>query len=255
MDGVRSRILQLRLQMEANGPLPEDISDELIAWFRRRLLKWHKGRAREFAWRRNRVPWLVLMAEVLLQRTDSRQVEPVYVQAASRYTTPRVFLRASLRSLRRLFGPLGLTKRIGVLRKIARQIERQYDGSLPDQEEELLRLYGVGRYIANAVLCFAFGRDVPIVDSNVIRVFQRFFGVRSSRARPRDDPSFWFLAGRLVPQRRARAMNLALLDFEALVCTPRTPACPSCPVNARCRYWAQIKKSQPVLSLGSVVER
>lgn len=219
--------------------LPRDIPDDLIAWFRRRLLRWHKGRARKFAWRRTRAPWPVLMAEVLLQRTDSKQVEPIYIEAVRRYATPRAFLRGSVRSHRRLFGSLGLTKRIGVLRKIARQIENKYAGSVPDREGELLRLYGVGRYIANAVLCFAFGRDVPIVDSNVIRVLQRFFGVRSSRARPRDDPGLWFLASRLIPQKRARAMNLALLDFEALVCTPRTPACPSCPVNTRCKYWAK----------------
>src|SRR5438876_1102570 len=103
LDRAGSRIHQLQLQMEHDGRLPEDVPDGLVVWLRRRLLKWHKGRAREFAWRRQRTPWLVLMAEVLLQRTDSKQVEPVYVVAARRYATPRAFLRASVKSLRRLF--------------------------------------------------------------------------------------------------------------------------------------------------------
>jgi A/G-specific adenine glycosylase len=244
-----SRMLQPPLQRDPGGALPEEVSDELIAWFGRRLLRWHEGRTRKFAWRRNRVPWLAIMAEVLLQRTDSRQVEPVYVEAARRFATPRAFRAASLRSLRQLFRPLGLGKRIGALRRIAEQIENQYGGSVPDNERDLLRLHGVGRYIANAVLCFAFQKDAPIVDSNVIRVFQRFFGVRSSRARPRDDPGFWRLAMRLIPRGRARAVNLGLLDFEALVCIPRNPLCPDCPVNARCAYWAAFRKRRTKISL------
>ncbi|MGH2395627.1 MAG: hypothetical protein ACRDFW_01285 [bacterium] len=190
------------------------------------------------------------MAEILLQRTDSKQVEPVYTVAAKRYGTPRAFLRASARSLRRLFGSLGLTKRIDILRRIARQIEKDHRGRVPDREEDLLRLNGVGQYTANAVLCFAFGHNVPIVDSNVVRVFRRFFSVRSARARPRDDPGFWSLARRLIPEGRARSVNLALLDFEALVCTPRSPACPSCPVNTRCRYWAEIRDPQAPIASG-----
>lgn len=87
-------------QLQLSGTISEDIPADLVAWFRRRLLKWHSGHARDFAWRRIHDPWLVLIAEILLQRTESKQVEPIYLRAVKRYTTPRAFIRAPLSSLR-----------------------------------------------------------------------------------------------------------------------------------------------------------
>lgn len=99
-----------------------------------------------------------------------------------------------------------------------------------------MRLPGVGAYIGNAVLCFAYGKDLAVLDTNVVRVFSRFFGINSKKARPRTDPTLWKTAQELVPPRRSRAYNWALLDFAASVCTSRSPQCHKCPLYRHCKW-------------------
>lgn len=112
-------------------------------------------------------------------------------------------------------------------------------GHVPDEMEELLELPGVGRYIASAVLCFGFGRDVPIVDVNVARVLGRVFGLKP-KGRPQNDPNMLKLAGGLVPRGKGPEYNEALLDFAALVCGPG-PLCEGCPLRKLCRYYMRKK--------------
>jgi A/G-specific adenine glycosylase len=105
--------------------------------------------------------------------------------------------------------------------------------TVPHTRSGLLEIPGVGPYAAAAVLCFAYGRRVPIVDPNVIRILERLLARRSSRSRPRTDPSLWSTAKSLMPTRDARAWNYALLDLGALVCRPQ-PRCFACPLQALC---------------------
>ena len=109
---------------------------------------------------------------------------------------------------------------------------------MPTRREYLLELSGVGPYVAAAVLCFALGRDEPIVDANVVRVLRRVYGLRSTRSRPHTDNMFWDLARDLLPNGGAADFNYALLDLAALVCLPRNPRCAECPLMLSCAWAA-----------------
>jgi A/G-specific adenine glycosylase len=89
--------------------------------------------------------------------------------------------------------------------------------------------------MADAVLAFAYGKDVAVVDANVCRILERVFGLEA-RGEARRDPRFRRIVQEIVPKGRAKEFNWAMIDFAALICTPRSPGCPKCPVREMCRY-------------------
>ena len=107
--------------------------------------------------------------------------------------------------------------------------------------EGLLSLYGVGNYIGSAVLCFAYKNRVPIVDTNVIRIFKRVFSLKSLKSRPRMDRDVWKFAEEVMPEENYVSYNYALLDFASEVCRAKNPLCETCPLSDICSYYIRRK--------------
>lgn len=160
--------------------------------FAQKLLKWWESNKEEFPWRKSTDPYKVLIAEILLRKTTSQQVLKVYEVFLEKYPNVITLAQASLADLKGILRPLGMEhKRSDLLLKLACTIKNTYGGIIPYSLNELLKLPGVGRYVASGVLCLAHKEDVPMVDTNAIRVIQRVFGFRSTRARAKDDPEVW----------------------------------------------------------------
>lgn len=207
-------------------------------YFRGTLRRWYKANARSYPWRTTRSPYEILVAEILLQQTDAPKVEAIYEEFLQTFPSPAELAEAPRRAVAKFIGRIGLDYRTGRLVRIARDLERKHGGEVPTDRDSLLRLPGVGPYIANAVLAGAFGQRYAVVDTNVVRVLDRFFAVRSQRPRPRTDPALWHFAHGLLPRRRAecRVWNYAILDFGGLVCRHHGPRCAECPCRRKCDY-------------------
>jgi A/G-specific adenine glycosylase len=205
-----------------------------IRRFQQRLLAWYAKHGRDLPWRRTRVPYRVLVSEIMLQQTQVERVIPKYRQFLRRYPTLADLAAADVREVRDLWYPLGYNVRPVRLHAIARETMARYGGRLPDEVESLRELPGIGRYTAGAVLSFAFGRDVAVLDTNVRRVLGRVFLGPRRVARLRGDRALWDLAERLVPAGRGYDFNQALMDFGATWCTPRRPRCALCPMRRFC---------------------
>lgn len=123
-------------------------------------------------------------------------------------------------------------------------IETAFEGKVPLQRSDLLKLPGVGLYISNAVRSFAFNAPVPILDTNTIRIFDRLFGLRSKLARARTDKTLETEIGNYLPKHNSREFNYALLDFGALVCTAQRPKCEACPLRSICQYYRGIRPEE-----------
>lgn len=201
------------------------------------LLEWHLKNRRIFPWRCSRDPYRVLVAELMLQRTQARQVGPVFETFVRRFPRPT---NASEKEVSEIIKPLGLAHRAPRFAALMKKLSES--GLVPDKMEELLVLPGVGRYVAGAVLCFGFGKDVAIVDVNVARVLSRVFRLKP-RGRPQNDKRMLELAEKLVPRRRGPQYNEALLDFAALVCRP-TPQHGGCPLTGLCAFYQEQKKQK-----------
>jgi A/G-specific adenine glycosylase len=161
-----------------------------------------------------------------------------YESFTQRYSSPAVLAATSADEIATSIRRLGIADRGRLLKSLGERLS-EHGGRIPRSLEQLTALPGVGRYAANAVLCFAYRRRVPIVDTNVIRVLDRVFSVRSSKARPHTDAFLWEAAAQLVPADHPVAYNRALLDFAATICTHRRPHCGQCPMTAICNYYGE----------------
>jgi len=207
-------------------------------FFRRQMLNWFSQNKRRFVWRETSDPYCILVAEILLQQTDAGKVSLVYPEFIQRYPNVSALAKAEPEDLQEFISKIGLNYRTRRLVDIARDINDKLAGRIPNSEAELLNLPGVGKYIANAVLSATFGRRTAILDTNIVRILERFFGIRSQRPRARTDPEFWNIAHSLLPREPAdcRDWNYALIDFCALVCTHYNPRCSECVCAEHCRH-------------------
>jgi A/G-specific adenine glycosylase len=203
-----------------------------VKWFRRKIKAWFPENRREFPWRETEDPYRILIAEIFLQRTRAENVVPVYRSFLERYPSLETLATATLEEIQNAIAPLGLEFRASQLQRLARQLP---DGRIPRTEAKLRAMPGVGRYTANAVLAAAFHKRAPVLDTNVVRILERFFGLRGRGEKSRDD-SLWQAAEAIAPQTNVREWNWALIDFGALVCTAVKPRCPVCPLQKKCDY-------------------
>jgi A/G-specific adenine glycosylase len=200
------------------------------------LLEWGEKNKRSFPWRKDRTPYKVLMAEILLQRTPANRVATFFPKFVEKFPSPKSIVTTDIDSLRQFFHPMGLKKRVKWLTSLMKEVCDRYDCKVPNQEKELVKLPGVGPYTARAILCFGFGRDVSMVDVNVARVLSRVFFGSDVRKRPSEDEALWLFAARIVPKGLGPQYNEALLDYAALVCK-RKPKCDICPIAGVCEYF------------------
>ena len=208
-----------------------------VAVFCRDLLRWYQRHRRDLPWRRRLEPYPVLLAEVMLQQTQVKTVVPYYRRFLKRYPTLEDLAESDEDEVLALWSGLGYYSRARNLRRAARQICDRHGGEFPRTYEEMIRLPGVGRYTAGAVLSIACGQPLPILDGNIRRLFARYLkmdGVSSGD----DSPPLWDLLTRISRFAAAREevsdLNQALMELGALVCTPRSPSCGRCPLEGSC---------------------
>ena len=171
----------------------------------------------------------------MLRRTKADQVCRVYTRLFEKYPDIQSIARARQSDLKRIVRPLGLNWRLPAFRLVARAIRDRFACMVPRERGKLLALPGVGDYVAGAVLSIACGQEEWIVDSNVVRLFKRYFGVETSKE-GRRDRHIIEIAQAYVKGTDARKANLALLDFSALVCAPRSQCGGKCPLKRTCYY-------------------
>ena len=208
--------------------------------FIQKLLAWYNENKRDFGWRRTKDPYRILVAEMMLQKTTSKQVDELYDRFLQKYPTPLSLANASLSEIEDCIRPLGMEhRRAPKFKQLAQIIVEKYAYKVPRSKDALISLPGVGEYIANAVLCLAYNEDVALLDTNVVRVLERFFGITSEKARARTDKTLWKTYQKIIPKGKARDFNLAVLDFAALICTAKNPKHNVCPVRNCCQFMKQ----------------
>lgn len=202
----------------------------------RRLTSWYDANARELAWREpGTSAWGVLLSEVMSQQTPVARVEPIWREWISRWPTPADFAVASRDEVLRAWGKLGYPRRALRLHECAQVIVAQHGGRVPSDIPELLALPGIGDYTARAVACFHFGQNVPVVDTNVRRVYHRlidacFLPGNASKK------ELGLVADLLPQDGSGPKFSVAMMELGALVCTATRPTCEVCPVRDLCAW-------------------
>ena len=212
--------------------------------FRTQLLAWYDAHARDLPWRESRDPYRVWISEIMLQQTRVAAVIAHYHEFLRRFPTVEKLARAREASVLAAWSGLGYYRRARMMHAAAKVLVRAEAGKFPSTAEKLRELPGVGRYTSAAIASIAFGEPVAVVDGNVERVLQRFAGTRLA------GEACWSTAQRLLDRERPGDFNQAMMELGATVCTPRAPACLTCPVVSECALqgeFAALPKAQPQL--------
>jgi len=200
-----------------------------------RLLLWFKKYRRKFPWRETGDPYKIYIAETLLQKTNVEKVLPAYLSLIRKYPTVKKLSKARVGDFKKIIRPLGLIKRAAYLILGAKQVIKLFNSEFPKDKRELKRIIGVGDYMAHAILCYSFSQRLPLVDTNVARIYNRLYN-RVSEKLPYADKQLWDFSAKALPQKRFKEYNLALLDLSAIICLPTKPLCIQCPCQNICSY-------------------
>ncbi|MAF35249.1 Fe-S cluster assembly protein HesB [Candidatus Woesearchaeota archaeon] len=177
-----------------------------------KVLGWYKRNKRDLPWRRTTNPYHILVSEVMLQQTQVDRVIPYYKRWLKEFPTLAALARAPTRKVLAIWSGLGYNNRALRLQKLAQQTSK-----LPQTEEELRQLPGIGPYTARAILAFAFNRDVAVVDTNIRRVLIHELGL------PEDisEAGLEAVALAQIPRGNSCEWHNALMDYGALHATSR----------------------------------
>jgi A/G-specific adenine glycosylase len=209
----------------------------------RALLKWFPAHARDLPWRRTGDPYAIWVSEIMLQQTQVKTVLPYWQRWMRALPTVSAVAEARPNTILKLWEGLGYYARARHLHQTAKLVVAKYGGRFPKEFDRLLGLPGIGRYTAGAICSIAFNQPTPILDGNIVRVLARLYGIDENPRTQRTQQQLWQLAGELVraaanaPSTGARhcsALNQALMELGALVCTTRRPKCPLCPLRRHC---------------------
>lgn len=201
---------------------------------------WFRQNARDLPWRRSGFPaWGTLVSEFMLQQTQVSRVIPRLEEWLERWPTPAHLAAEPPAEAVRAWGRLGYPRRALWLHAAASQITERFEGTVPDDVDDLLSLTGIGDYTARAVAVFAYGRRHPVVDTNIRRVIARAVDGDAEPGPPnakRDLPAM----EALLPDDLAEAavFNAGMMEIGAIVCVARSPRCDDCPLVARCAWRA-----------------
>lgn len=228
---------------------------EKISLLREQLLGWYRANQRALPWRETRDPYRVLVSEVMLQQTQVERVIPYYQAFLERFPTVKALAEAQTAEVIRVWAGLGYNRRAVNLQRTAQFVASELDGEFPSSIEALRALPGIGPYTAGAIACFAFEQDVPFLDTNMRRVLHRFwFGV-DVPAPTASDRSVMAIAEAAVPSGNGWKWNQALIEFGALQCTARKPACVVCPLQSRCSAYPEIQTRLATFPMGVRLKR
>jgi len=207
-------------------------------FFNKTILSWFKKNGKKYPWRNEKDPYRILIAEIMLQRTRVTQVIPVYQEFIKKYPDINSASKAEVKQISTYVKKLGLFWRSKLIKEMITYLVKTKDGKIPSERNELLKIPGVGDYIADAMISFAFNKKRTIIDSNVVRLVSRFFGIEEKGELRRNKKFINFcqeLTENMVPV-DVKRFNWGMIDFAADVCKS-FPLCVKCSLSAHCIYY------------------
>jgi A/G-specific adenine glycosylase len=180
--------------------------------FQKHIFDWWKLRKRDLPWRKTRNPYRIMVAEVMLQQTQVSRVLPVYDNFLRVFPDVHALAAAPLADVLRAWKGMGYNRRALYLHKTASKIVNLHKGIFPKTEKELIKLPGLGKYTARAILVFAYEQNVSMVDTNIRRIITRFFYNDVSQK----ESEIQKTADTLIPKGRSWEWHQALMDYGAI---------------------------------------
>ncbi len=213
-----------------------DTSPRVIA---RRILKWSEEHPRWMPWKETKDPYKIWLSEIILQQTQVSQGIPYYERFTKHFPDVETLAAASEDEVLKEWQGLGYNSRARHLHYAAKIIVNEYRGRFPQTYAEIRALKGIGDYTAAAIASFAYGFPTPVLDSNVIRVVCRIFGIEDLVGSKDAQHQIYVLLREMMHGHDPALFNQAMMNFGAMQCVARVPACNACLLSSRCAAFHQ----------------
>lgn len=202
------------------------------------IIKWYKENKRNFIWRENPTPYKIMIAEFMLQRTKAEQVAKVYTDFLNEFPDIYSIIYSKREKIDNYIKHLGLMNRVEYFINAAKYINEYYSGKYPETREELLKIPGVGEYVSGVILTVCFNKKEYVIDSNIARFINRYFGFKLT-GEIRRKKEIIEKAKELFNVDNSGEFLFMILDFCFYVCKYRNPVCVNCVLKNECRYFNQ----------------
>lgn len=213
-----------------------DISNNILAWYDKnaRVLPWRiSPQDRKKGIIPN--PYYVWLSEIMLQQTTVATVIDYYYKFITKWQTIQDLANASHDDIMLAWAGLGYYSRARNLHQTAKILMENYQGIFPSDENELIKLSGIGRYSAASIAAIAFDKSAAVMDGNIERIIARLYCVQTPL--PTAKKELYDLTKKLTPKERAGDYAQAMMDLGATICTPKKPSCTICPINQNCQAY------------------
>lgn len=207
-----------------------------IKFFQKALIDWYSENGRNFPWRNESATnFELILSEVFLQRTKAETVAKFLPKFFKKYPSWKQLGEAAEEEIQNFTKPLGLYKQRGTrLFRLAQELKKR-NGKFPKERAQVEDIPMMGQYLTNAYELYILKKKTPLLDVNMARLLERFFGERKL-SDIRHDPYLQTLAYRIVDMDRSKELNWAILDYASIVCIKNKPKCKACIISQKCQY-------------------
>ena len=212
----------------------EKWTDEETKEFQDQFIRWYEQEKRNLPWRYNRDPYRIWISEIMLQQTRVDTVIDYFYRFMEWFPTIEELATAPEEKLLKAWEGLGYYSRARNIQAAAKQIMSEFDGKMPQTPEEISSLKGIGPYTTGAIASIAFGLPEPAVDGNVMRVVSRLFCIEADIAKASSRKIFDEAMRKIIDETYPGEFNQAMMDLGSAICTPTSPKCEACPIQAFC---------------------
>ena len=205
----------------------------------KKILKWYDLNKRSLPWRKKvsleRKQYYTLISEFMLQQTQVSTVIPFFNRFIKSLPSLNSLAKVNEKKLIKLWEGLGYYSRARNLKKTAQAVIKNFDGKLPNNFEDLLKLPGIGNYTANAILAIAFNKPYIPLDGNIERVLKRYLYLKNEKEIQKDN----LVQKKIIFGTTLRSGDYAqaLMELGAIICKPNNPICDKCPIRKKCKSY------------------
>ncbi|WAI02909.1 A/G-specific adenine glycosylase [Buchnera aphidicola (Myzus persicae)] len=206
-----------------------------IYLFSQLVLNWyHKNGRKNLPWQKNKTLYTVWISEIMLQQTTVKSVIPYFEKFISTFPSIKSIYHNKLDKILYLWSGLGYYNRARNIYKSAQIINIQYQGIFPNNFLDVIKLPGIGRSTAGAILSLSLNFFYPILDGNVKRILIRYYGIKGALRDKKIEKQLWYMSELITPIHNTGKFNQAIMDIGSLICTSVQPKCNICPLHKRC---------------------
>jgi A/G-specific adenine glycosylase len=232
-----------------------EVTAKIRLAFQQDLTRWYRKNHRKLPWRETTDAYAIAVSEFMLQQTQVATVIPYYQRWLTQFPDWKSLAVAEETAVLKAWEGLGYYTRARNLQRLARAVSELPQGELPGEVAALELMPGIGPYTARAIASLVFGQSVGVLDGNVIRVLSRVFAIGDDVSLSATKKRLWELVQALVTKKESGVFNQAIMELGALVCLPRNPRCPVCPLQKICRGRNAGPESFPVKRQMKVEQR